>query len=572
MSSQFMGALRHFRTVVIGFGILFSLPGLALAHEGHDHGAPDPAATTTASPRVALHSDAYELVGVLSVDRLGLYLDRFATNEPVTDAKIAVTVGGDEELQAEPRPDGTYDIRSLKFLGEGPLELIFSVTHHTGDDLLIGSLRLPLRPAAAPASPARPSPLQALQSLPDIRVGTVEVPMPYAIAGASLALGFLLGLALRSRSRLVPATGLGLILVLATTAFALSHEGHDHGSETKAALPAGDTPRRLPDGTLFVPKPTQRLLEVRTTVTKPEAAAKATTIVGRVIADPNRGGVVQSINGGRIVPTENGLPRVGQTVSKGDVLAQVELPLPQADRTTIAERSGEIEQQIALAETKLKRIRGLAERGITPQSQIVDAETELEGLRRRREIVRSTRIEPEVLRASADGVIAAVRVAPGQVVQAQDLLFQIVDPKGLWIEALAYGEVDPAKVTSASARTADGTPLKLFFQGFSRALQQQATVVQFAVEDPPPALQVGQPVTVVVQNGATVSGILLPREAVVRGGSGEALVWRHTDPERFEARPVRTEPFDATRVVIRAGVSEGDRVVTRGAELVNQIR
>jgi RND family efflux transporter MFP subunit len=291
-----------------------------------------------------------------------------------------------------------------------------------------------------------------------------------------------------------------------------------------------------------------------------------------VIADPNRGGVVQSINGGRIVPTENGLPRVGQTVRKGDVLAMVEVPLPQADRTTIAERSGEIEQQIAVAETKLKRIRGLAERGITPQSQITDAETELEGLRRRREIVRSTRIEPEVLRASADGVIAAVRVAPGQVVQAQDLLFQIVDPKGLRIEALAYGEVDPAKVTGASARTADGTPLKLLFKGFSRALQQQATVVQLAVENPPTSLQVGQPVTVVVQNGATVTGILLPRDAVVRGGSGEALVWRHTDPERFEAKPVRTEPFDATHVVIRAGVAEGDRVVTRGAELVNQIR
>jgi membrane fusion protein, heavy metal efflux system len=96
--------------------------------------------------------------------------------------------------------------------------------------------------------------------------------------------------------------------------------------------------------------------------------------------------------------------------------------------------------------------------------------------------------------------------------------------------------------------------------------------VQFAIEDPPASLRLGQPVTVVVQNGAAVTGILLPREAVVRGGNGEALVWRHTDPERFEARPVRTEPFDAARVVIRAGLSEGDRVVTRGAELVNQVR
>jgi multidrug efflux pump subunit AcrA (membrane-fusion protein) len=127
-------------------------------------------------------------------------------------------------------------------------------------------------------------------------------------------------------------------------------------------------------------------------------------------------------------------------------------------------------------------------------------------------------------------------------------------------------------VTGASALTADRKPLTLSFRGFSRALQQQATVVQFAVENPPSWLQVGQPVSVVVQNGATVTGIILPREAVVRGGNGEPLVWRHTDPERFEAKPVRTEPFDATRVVISAGLSEGERVVTRGAELINQIR
>jgi multidrug efflux pump subunit AcrA (membrane-fusion protein) len=196
----------------------------------------------------------------------------------------------------------------------------------------------------------------------------------------------------------------------------------------------------------------------------------------------------------------------------------------------------------------------------------------LEGLRRRREIIRSTRAELEELRASADGVVSSARVAPGQVVGAQDVLFQIVDPKGLFVEALAYGELDPSKLTGASATSADGTALKLSFKGFSRALQQQATVLQFAIENPPTTLAVGQPVRVVAQNGVSVSAIILPRAAVVRGGNGEALVWRHTEPERFEARPVRTEPFDATRLVVRAGVEEADRVVTRGADLINQIR
>src|SRR5207244_9830780 len=137
-----------------------------------------------------------------------------------------------------------------------------------------------------------------------------------------------------------------------------------------------------------------------------------------------------------------------------------------ADRTTISERAGELEQMIAVAEAKLKRLRPLAERGVAAQSQIIDAETELEGLYRRRDVVRETRVAPEVLRAPMDGVVAISRVVSGQVVQAQDVLFQIVDPKTLWVEAYDYGDSDPATLKHASAAGVGGSPMKLAFQGW----------------------------------------------------------------------------------------------------------
>lgn len=573
MLSQLSGVLRRLPTIVGALCVLASVAVPAAAHEGHDHGASPPAVAATSTPRVAIQSDAYELVGVLSGDRLRLFLDRFASNEAVSDAAITVTVGGDEEVRAEPATDGTYTVPSRKFTGHGPLELIFAVTAASGDDLLIGTLQLPAEPASAAVTPARTPRFQGLQMTSTVRVGAVEVGTPYVIASVALALGFLLGLVVRSRRRLAPLAGLTLVALVVSTAYALSHEGHDHGAEAaKSALPAGDTPRRLSDGTLFVPKPSQRVLQVRTVLAKLEAGQKAVTLIGRVIGDPNRGGLVQSLSGGRVVPGDTGLPSVGQSVRKGDLLARIERALPPEERVNLSEKAGEIEQLIAVAETKIKRVRQLAERGITAQGQFIDAETELEGLRRRREIIKSTRAELEELRASADGVISAAPVAAGQVVAAQDVLFQIIDPKGLLVEALAYGEVDPAKLTGASAVAADGTALKLVFKGFSRALQQQATSIQFTVEDPPTNLAVGQPMTVMARNGAVVTAIILPREAVVRGGNGETLVWRHTEAERFEAKPVRTEPFDAARLIVRTGVDEGDRVVTRGAELINQIR
>jgi hypothetical protein len=113
--------------------------------------------------------------------------------------------------------------------------------------------------------------------------------------------------------------------------------------------------------------------------------------------------------------------------------------------------------------------------------------------------------------------------------------------------------------------------MKLGFQGWSRTLQQQATVVHFTILDPPPSIRVGQPVTVTAQRSETVTGVIIARDAVVRGGNGETIVWRHVDPEHFGARAVRMEPFDATRVLIAAGIGDGERIVIGGAELVHQI-
>lgn len=564
---SFVRSLARCLVAPVALASLLSVAPLA-AHEGHDHGAPPAPVATAGSPRVALHSDAYELVGILRGDRLTLFLDRYAGNAPVTDAGLVVTIGTGADVAATPTPEGTYVVASDRLVGAGSLELVFAITHPGGDDLLIGTLERPSAPAAgAPAASGHASARAA-----SVVIAGRPVPVLYLAMGAALAVGLLLGATLRRSRPALSLTGLVLVLLIAGTGLASAHEGHDHGEAAKVAPPAGDTPRRLADGSVFAPKPTQRLLEIRTQVTKTEEARKTLALVGRVIADPNRSGQVQSITGGRIVAPESGLPRLGQIVRRGDILATVEQAVPQADRTTIAERVGEIEQQIAMVEAKLKRSRSLAERAIAPQSQVIDFEIELAGLMRRREIVGRIRIEPELLRAPLDGVVSAVRVVAGQVVGSQDVLFQIVDPAGLWIEALSYGDVDLSQLDGASALLPGGKPLSLSFRGTGRALQQQATLVHFAVEDPPATVAIGQPVRVTARNGASVSGIILPRDAVVRGGNGEALVWRHTDPERFEPRPVRTEPFDATRLVIRSGVAPGERIVVRGAEHLNQIR
>ena len=547
------------------FGLF--LTGPVPAHEGHDVVANPDTAPAAGLPRVSASSELYELVGVLDGLRLTIYLDRFQNNLPVNDANIGVTINDKTEV-AEPSPDGTYMLVSGQFGAGGLFEFVFDIRAPEGDDLLIGKLSLPTVTAGG-AVPSNPWYVRLLTSL---RHGVEDHLMLLSLV---LLMGLVLGIGLRrGHPRSLP------LLVLAAPVLALAfsagaargHEGHDLNQTVQAATATSDSARRLPDGKVFIPKRTQRILDIRTLVAKPETRPKSIVLIGRVITNPNRSGIVQSINGGRVAAPEQGLPRIGQAVSKGDILALVEPPMAMADRTTISERMGELEQMIAVDEAKLRRLRPMAERQVIAQGLVVEMEAELEGLYRRRELVRDTRVAPEVLRAPVDGVLALSHVVVGQVVQAQDVLFQIVDPKVLWIEAYDYAGVDPAKLGQATAVAGDNTAMKLSFEGWSRTLQQQATVLQFAIVDPPLSIRIGQPVTVTAQQGETTTGIVIDRDAVVRGNNGETIVWRHNDPELFEARTVRAQPFDATHTLIEAGLDTGERIVNRGAEMINQIR
>jgi RND family efflux transporter MFP subunit len=569
------GLLHNVRVAVLCCvaGIFLSLSA-PFAHEGHDDDdATRSALASSTYPRVSARSELYEIVGIVKGGRLSIYLDHFATNEPVADAKVKVAIGDTESADAEPTENGVYTISFPRSTPSGSVDIVFNITAASGDDLLVGALTSPSDTEASDAAASSIGPVSSTW------IASIPWPIrhPIVLILITFGLGVLFGHFHRS-GRFVPAVATGTVaagILVILVVVALSGNDHDRsGSAARTTTGTGmsDAPRRLPDGTAFVAKPTQRLLEVRTAVAKPETGRPAVNLIGRVIGDPNRTSVVQSIHGGRVIPLEGGIPRIGQSVSKGEVLVQVDPYLPLADRTTISEKTGEIEQLIAVAETKLRRLRPLAEGNAVPKGQVTDIEAELAGLRLRREAIRNTRTEPELLRAPTDGVIAVAKVVPGQVVQPQDMLFQVVDPKAFWVEALVYGTVDATSLADATAVATGGQTMRLAFQGFSRALQQHASLVQFAVSEPPADLSIGQPVTVVAKSGVPVTGFVVPRDAVVRSANGEAIVWLHVEPERFEPRPVRTQPFDATRVVVAAGVTEGERVVTRGADLVNQIR
>ncbi len=531
------------------------LPAPALvAHEGHDHGGTRLIITGPAAPRLVVSSERYELVGLYKKGALTLYLDRGADNAPVTGAKLTLTFG-DTVLEAKEQPDGTYRVEGPPLLTFVAHEIIAKVQAAGGDDLLISTLDL--TPLATGGRNTAPVLSRALET-------------PWTAAAITFLMGLGAGLALRRRRTLTVVTAVTLILSALGANDALAHGGEDHGAGGPAIARGSDVPHRLDDGSLFVPKPTQRLLAIRTVVTVSAIVHPAVRFIGRVIPDPGRSGYVQSINGGRILMVGDGLPKLGQTVKRGDIFAQIEPPITAGDYSTLSERSGDLEQQITLAEAKVRRYEELAPSGAVARNQLEDARMELQGLRRRKDLIFKTRREPEVLKAPVDGVVTLARAVPGQVVEARDILFQIVDPASLWVEALAFDPRNAEGITRAYAVLESGERLPLTFQGQGRTLQQHATVLQFSVAASR-NLSIGLPVTVLAERNVTVSGIVLPKAAVVLGANGESIVFIHQAPELFQPRPVKVDPIDGERVLV-TGLDPDLRLVTEGAELLNQVR
>jgi len=535
------------------------------AGPGHDHGPEPAAASAPASPRVAATSEHFQFVGIVEGEVLVIYLDRFADNSPVVTAKLTVTVG-DKELNAELQKQGTYEVASPVLRQPGVHEVLVNVVDDQLTDLLVGSVKIPTPGAAAH--------------------GFDHTLWSHLLAGwspsagatklvASVAGGFMLVAGLgafavfRRRNLAIFGVVIGIALLASGSAFA--GPGHDHGPEPAGAT-NGNTPQRRPDGNIFLPKPTQRLLEVRTKIVAPETTSKALRFVGRIVANPNRSGVVQSTIQGRFIPPKDGVVGIGTRVRAGDLLGSVAPSFISKDASDMAQALGELDQQIALARTKLNRQETLLKTNVVAKAALEETRIQLDGLTKRRAELLEARVQPEELRAPVDGVITAVRVVSGQVVSQSDQLFSIVDTASLMVEALVFDQVPSDEIDQAVASAGDRVTTRLRFLGRSRALQQQYTVLKFEVLDANPALNVGTPVTIAGRSGEAVTGIVLPRAALAQAPNGQMVVFHQKEPEVFEPKAVRFEPFDAQSILVHAGIDAGDKVVVQGAPLVNQVR
>ncbi len=541
-------------------GLLLLSTAAASAHEGEDHSkeaqnvtASGVAGRASTGGRFTAQAGGLELVAAASGHDLTVWIDQWADNRPVTNARVNVTVDG-RSIEARPI-NGTYILDASTLDTPGDHRLSFAVTRGDAVQRMTGILNV-----------ARTAPAEEHAHVPWL-----------TILAVLLALGAVTGAVLLWRARRRgPAVALILAGILVQPVPIFAHEGEEHAEEQAAAPGAPAAPgttgagaTRTADGGVVALKPLQRIIDLRTQLAAAGQASPTVSLTGRIIADPQSGGLVQSTIGGRIVAA-GGLPLLGQRVRAGQALAIIEPTLQAIDEADIARELADLDQQIALAANRAARVRRLE--GLVPRREIEEAQITLAGLRSRRAGLGRARNARETLVAPISGIVAAVPVRVGQVVGAETTLFEIIDPSRLFVEANIFDRRAISYGSRAVGRAADGTSFEAVFAGAGLTDRGSAGQGQFRIVGAPPGLRAGEPVTLEVSAGAPVAGVVVPRAAVLTGENGLASVFVKRGPESFTARTVRTAPLDATRVVLLSGVRVGERVVTTGAGLLSQVR
>lgn len=280
------------------------------------------------------------------------------------------------------------------------------------------------------------------------------------------------------------------------------------------------------------------------------------------------------------------LVTAGGSVEAGDVLGYLVPRLGEGsdlgNLTVALERARAL---AASAERDVTRLEGLFEAGAVPERRLIEArqgvdvaQAELKAARARVEqYQRGDQRAGIAIRAPVDGGVLEVNARPGAFVRAGDRVFRIAAPGRRWLEVRVPEHfADALGEASGAWFQRDGREPVVLDDATGGRVVQVATAINpesrtasVTVEYPTdvgPAT-VGSRFAAHVFVAAAQDLLAIPQSAVIDDG-GVEVVFAQTGGEAFVRRPVQLGIHDGPLVQVLAGISPGERVVSKGAYYV----
>lgn len=349
----------------------------------------------------------------------------------------------------------------------------------------------------------------------------------------------------------------------------------------------GDAGPRVAGTSLTFPDTSQQISALAIT---PVAAPAARTISlnGRLVWDEDRTVRVFSPFAGQVVGVRAG---VGQVVHSGEVLATIASPdfgQAQADARRAA-------TDLAQADRTLARLSDLLQHGIVAQKDLEVGQADLAraGAEQQRADARlkyygidsSAAMQQFPLKSKIDGVVVERNLNSGQEVRPDQMLanapalfaplFVVSDPSKLWVQLdLPERQLEQVRPGASLALRAMAWPNRTFHGAVvivSSAVDSTSHTVKVrgAVANDGSLLRAGMLVTVEMPV-ATHPEPSIPSSAVLQVGD-KNVVFVEESRGHFRRAEVTVGAARDGAVPVIAGLKAGDRVVTAGALLLEQL-
>ena len=384
------------------------------------------------------------------------------------------------------------------------------------------------------------------------------------------------------------------------------------GGAKPEAPPAETTAN--PAGTVRFLMEQQWLIRMKLALAEPQTVARQINSIGRVIPAANNQAHVASPVSGIVAGS---LPRVGQHVAKGQLLAVLKQTATSAEQAQVKAAVAQVQSQNAqaavenarleadrraaegevkeakvrldLAKKEADRARQLYDQQILPLQDLQRAEAvrdaaeaSWQAAAQRRDALNETK--PLALgqtdisavnanyevRAPISGYVTKLNKSLGEQVTPGEEIVEVTSLDTVWIEApiperdlARLGNHPEAKFTTTTfpdqefrGRIVDISPI---IDEHTRA----ANVI-FQVPNSRRALRIGMQANVRLDAGAQITAMMIPKEAVL-DHEGKKIVYVLLSGEEFQRREVELGDEFGGKIAVLKGLKEGERVVTQGA-------
>lgn len=536
-------------------------------HGDHEQAGSGQEATASKKPdhsTVYGLSDKYELtlyypdMEAAKEAQMTLYVADAATNHPIADAKLSVTVAGQktQPVEVQPATPGVYILHTT-FISRGTYRLDVQIAHPQGADLI---------------------------AVEGVEVGKVEQPSgstaePYkSTAGAlwfagGLVAGILLTWWITKRR---PRALTVFFLLVSAWLSAPSHSRiWAHGDEPHGPKEGGGGYGR----TVETPKETQFLFEIYTLPLSVGDYYPSSTLYGTVVPAVNGLGVVTAPQNGRIVRVS---AVVGQQVRAGQVLAVLEQTVGTADEVSMTTSNAGMTVQMETAKARVAATQREWERlqkisDIAAGKELQSAEANY-----RQALAELSTLEKQIARAGSaagrrsvlltapiTGVVAPFTLTAGAEVIAGQNLMSITNLNKVYVEAQVYDrDLDMIRhgnkfLVSCSTHDHKTAEVRLLSQAQMMNPGNQSQRVLFEMDNPKGEFKISEFVTIRALHVSGNRQISVPNAALTEI-NGKTAVFAKIHPETFELHYVQTGADDGQRTVIFKGLEEGEKVVVNG--------